>query len=214
MKKKVVSVIMLAFFVTASAFSQFSFSVGTGLNINSASFGYKVGKLVPFVGIQVFSASGKYLETGTEWDYDAGAPVAFSDEIKVSGSIIMPEIGVKYFAIEKNKLKGYVIAGITKPFLNAKVTYNGEEEEWVQEMLNKISLIGGFVGVGTEYFLDDNFSIGGEFGLQMISGNYKNEYTDTYWNPATSQYVDADFMDDFSLNLAPTYAKISLNFYF
>ncbi len=214
MKKRLVSVIILAVFVSASAFSQFSFSVGTGLNVNSAYFGYKAGKVVPFAGIQVFSASGKFLRTGTEWNYDNGAAENFSDEIKVSGSIIMPELGLKYFAIEKNKLKAYVIAGITKPFLNAKLTFNGEEEDGIQDVLDNLSLIGGFAGIGTEYFLDENFSIGGEFGMQILSGNYSDEYTDTYYNPATSQDVEADFTEDFTVNFAPTYAKISLNFYF
>jgi len=214
MKKKIVSFIVLAFFVSASAFSQFSFSVGTGLNINGAYFGYKIGKVVPFAGVQVIAASGKFIRTGTEWDYDSGSAVDFSDEIKMSGSIIMPEIGVKYFALEKNKIKGYLIGGITKPFINAKLSYNGEEVEEIQEVLDNISLLGGFAGVGVEYFFDENFSIGGEFGMQVLTGNYSNEYTDTYWNPSISDDVEADFSDDFTLNFAPSYAKISLNFYF
>jgi len=214
MKKKIVSFIVLAFFVSASAFSQFSFSVGTGLNINGAYFGYKIGKVVPFAGVQVIAASWKFIRTGTEWDYDSGSAVDFSDEIKMSGSIIMPEIGVKYFALEKNKIKGYLIGGITKPFINAKLSYNGEEVEEIQEVLDNISLLGGFAGVGVEYFFDENFSIGGEFGMQVLTGNYSNEYTDTYWNPSISDDVEADFSDDFTLNFAPSYAKISLNFYF
>jgi hypothetical protein len=214
MKKKFVSIIVFAIFLSTTAFSQFSFSVGTGLNINNAYFGYKAGKFVPFAGVQIYSASGMFKNTGTEWDYEDGAPVNYTDEIKMSGMIIMPELGVKYFAVEKNKLKGYLIAGVTKPFLNAKVSDNGEEVEEIQESLDKVSLLGGFAGVGAEYFLDENFSIGGEFGMQMITGSYKDEYTDEYWNPATSQYIEADFVDDYRLNFAPTYAKISLNFYF
>lgn len=214
MKKKFVLFVTLVLFVSVSAFSQFSFSVGTGLNINGAYFGYKVGKVVPFAGIQVFAASGKFIHTGTEWDYDQGSAVEFSNEIKLSGSVIMPELGVKFFAIERNKIKGYVIGGITKPFVNAKVSENGETVEEIQDMLDNVSIIGGFAGIGTEYFLDENFSIGGEFGVQILSGNYSDEYTDDYWNPSISQYVDADFTDDFTLNFAPTYAKLSLNFYF
>ena len=126
----------------------------------------------------------------------------------------MPEIGVKYFAIEKNKLKGYLIGGIAKPFVNAKILENGEEVEEIQEMLDNTSIIGGFAGIGTEYFLDENFSIGGEFGVQLLSGNYNREYTDDYWNPSISDYVDADASDDYTLNFIPTYAKLSLNFYF
>lgn len=214
MKKNLILIAAMLMLVSAPAFSQLTFGVAPGLNLNSAYFGYKTGKAVPFVGIQFMGISFKNVATGTEWDYDAGAPTDFEDEIKVKGSIFMPTLGLKYFAVEKNKVKGYLIAAIAKPMLNAKMTYNGEENEGINETLDKISLWGGMVGVGAEYFFDDNFSVGGEFGLQVITGKYDDEFTDTYWNPSTSTYVEADFTETANVSLMPTYSKISLNFYF
>jgi hypothetical protein len=212
MKKNLILIAALAMLVTAPAFSQFTFTAAPGLNLNSASFGYKFGKVVPFIGIQYMGANVNITLTGTEWG--TSAPEEFTDEIKVKGSIFMPTIGVKYFAVEKNKVKGYVIGSFSKPMLNAKMTINGEENDNITDALDKISLWGATAGVGAEYFFDDNFSVGGEFGIQIIAGKYLDEYVDTYWNPNTSSYVDADFSDEVKVNLMPTYSKISLNFYF
>ena len=214
MKKNIVLIAAMLLLASIPAFSQFSFGVAPGLNLNSAYFGYKAGKVVPFVGIQYMGVSVNTLEEGTEWNYSTNSAEKFSDEMKIKGSIFMPSLGVKYFAVEKNKLKGYVLASFSKPFLNAKLTFNGEEADNVSEMVDKLKLWGATFGVGTEYFFDDNFSVGGEFGLQILSGNFHDEYEDTYWNPNTSTDVVADFTDDVTVRFAPTYSKISLNFYF
>ncbi len=214
MKKNLILIAALLMLVTAPAFSQFSFGVAPGLNLNSAYFGYKVGKVVPFVGIQYMGINVKSVETGTEWDYGTNSAVSFENEMKIKGSILMPSIGVKFFAIEKNQIKGYILASFSKPLLNGKLTYNGEENEYVSEMIDKFSLWGATAGIGVEYFVDDNFSVGGEFGLQILSGNFYDEYVDDYYNPNSGTYVDADFTDDITVRLMPTYSKIALNFYF
>jgi len=214
MKKNLCLLSALLILISAQVFSQLTFSVAPGLNLNSACFGYKTGNFVPFIGIQMMALSGKSIETGTEWDYDTNQPVLFEDESKISGSLIIPTLGVKYFALEKNKLKGYAMAALSKPFFNAKVTFNGEENEELQDMLDKVSLFGGMAGVGVEYFFDENFSIGGEYGILIMTGNYEDEYIDEYYNPNTSTYVDAELSIKLKGKIMPTYAKASLNFYF
>lgn len=211
MKKNLILIAAIIMVASVPAFSQFTFTAAPGLNLNSAYFGYKVGKVVPFVGVQFMGANVKTVQTGTEWD---GGPVAFTDEMKIKGSILMPTVGLKFFAIEKNKVKGYMTAAFSKPFINAKMEYNGEENEEIGEILDRISLWGATAGVGAEYFFDDNFSLGGEFGLQIVAGKYYEEYVDDYYNPNTSTYVDADFTREINVRLMPTYSKISLNFYF
>lgn len=214
MKKNLTLIAVMLMMVSVPAFSQFTFTVAPGLNLNSAYFGYKAGKVVPFIGLQYAGVNVNIVNTGTEWDYDTDEAVEFTDEIKVKGSILMPTIGVKFFAIEKNKLKGYVIGAFSKPFLNAKLTFNGEESEFVGEVVDRFKLWGATAGVGVEYFFDDNFSVGGEFGLQIISGKYTNEYVDDYYNADLGTDVEADFKDEITARLMPTYSKIGLNFYF
>ena len=112
-------------------------------------------------------------------------------------------------------------ANFSKPFFSAKINYDFENEtnenEFEDEMKDAIkglSLWYGEFGFGAEYFFDDNFSIGGEFGIRHFNFNY--EYIDEYefvdYN--TGQTIILEDTYDFKLRINPTYAKFSLNFYF
>ena len=46
---------------------------------------------------------------------------------------------------------------------------------------------GGELGFGMEYFFDENFSLGGEFGLRYLHLRYKDSYNDEIYNPNTGQ---------------------------
>lgn len=84
--------------------------------------------------------------------------------------------------------------------------------EEINDVLKEVKLFGGELGFGVEYFFDDNFSIGGEFGLRYISGKYTNSFEQDVYNGSEMQ--PEDFEDTFRLSLMPTYSRISLNFYF
>jgi hypothetical protein len=206
MKKNLLLTIAAIFIASLPAFSQFTFTAAPGLNLNSAYFGYKMGKIVPYVGIQYCGISGSYKNLV---NYTGSSPDE-SNEVKFTGRVIMPSIGLKYFAIEKNKIKGYVNATLAKPFLSAKLTENGSEVTEVSDEVKKVSLWGGSLGVGAEYFFDDNFSVGGEFGIHAVAGKYSR--TDFYSN--YNGNGDANVTNEVKAMLMPTYTKISVNFYF
>jgi hypothetical protein len=178
--KKVVLLLSVCLLLGLKGYSQFSFGVSPGLSTNTAYFGFKIGKVVPYVGLQYASAH---------------LNVEVGDTIDGKVSLIVPEVGVKFFAIEKNKLKAYFNLNVTKPFISGKLTQNGTEMDSFGETLKDVKLIGGNFGFGVEYFFDDNFSVGGEYGVQYLHGKY-----------------DEDF--GIKVGVVPTYSKISLNFYF
>ncbi len=68
------AILFITIFVALSnlSYSQFTFSASPGLIFNGANFGYEIGDLVPYVGIQYASLSLKNESTRQEWDYDAG----------------------------------------------------------------------------------------------------------------------------------------------
>jgi hypothetical protein len=207
MRKNFLLTLAAILMVSIPAFSQFTFSAAPGLNLNTASFGYKMGKAVPYIGIQYCGITGSYK---TDVNYTGGTGTDYSDDAKIAGRVIMPSIGLKYFAIEKNKVKGYFNATLAKPFLSAKLTINGSEVEEVADQVKNISLWGGSLGVGAEYFFDDNFSVGGEFGIHTVFGKYSDNYDDSNYHsngPAT-------ITNEVKAMVMPTYSKISLNFYF
>lgn len=208
--KKTVLLFVLCMLLGLKGYSQFSFGVAPGLSTNSAYFGYKAGKVVPYVGFQYANINFKLNQTGMEWSGTEVVP--FSDEIKISGNLYVPTVGIKFFAIEQNKLKAYFNLSIAKPFIRAKAEENGAEVEDINDVLKKVKLIGGEFGFGIEYFFDNNFSVGGEFGIRYMNGKYSDSYQQDVYNGVDMQ--PEDFEDTYRIGLMPTYSKISLNFYF
>jgi hypothetical protein len=196
--------------------AQFTFSVNPGIQLNSAGFGYKISKFVPFIGLQILSGSADLNEKGQRYDNSIGDFVSYEDKYKFSETLFMPTLGIKFFFIEKNKLKAYSTVCFTKFFLSGKFTDNtnataGNE---MKDIVKNTNLYGGQLGFGTEYFFDDNFSIGGEFGIRLLHLKYKNEVDDEVYNPNTGDDILLKKTYDYSFNLNPTFVKLSLNFYF
>jgi len=202
-------IILLALFVMAigfNSYSQFSFGVAPGIATNSAYFGYKADKVVPYVALQILNGSFKrdytdrYFE-GPDWVTD-------KSNMKGNVNIIVPTLGVKFFAIETGNLKAYLNLSGSKPFISGKMKEDDIENEDFADAIKKVKLMGAELGFGVEYFLSSNFSVGGEYALRYLSGNFteKDEYEHNS-RPAveTTKYT---------LNIIPTVAKFTLNYYF
>jgi hypothetical protein len=217
--KKVILVVSVCFLFIFEGYSQFAFGVAPGIRTNTAYFGIKLGKIVPYVGFQIMNAGVTSKETGSTWN---GAAIEeYDSELKISGNLYVPSIGVKLFIIEKNKLNAYVNLNVTKPFIRAKVQMDGEDVESfyyggeagpINDVLKHVNMLGGELGFGVEYFVDDNFSVGGEYGILYMRGSYKDEWEEDVWNG--SAYQSEDFTSKVGIHVMPTYSKISLNFYF
>jgi len=216
MKKTYLLVAALMLFVFSTNVSgQFSFSVSPGIHLNGAQFGYRINeKITPYFSIQYLKAGLMQSYSQMEWDYDLNAPALDEDSREMKGSVLIPTLGVKFAVINKEKLQGYVTAGLSKPIVNAEFKYDGEVEEELEEILDGISLFGLQGGFGAEYFFDTNFSIGGEFGLAYMKFALDHSYETDYWNPDTGTYVDTTADVEMNVNVMPTYSKVSLNFYF
>ena len=217
MKNKLFMIVVLAV-ITSPVFGQFYFSASPGMSLNGASFGYKTGKFVPYAGLQMLSA--KFAVENNDFENPTlGVIEEHIIKTEVKANIIIPTIGAKYFIVESNKLKAYLDLSLSKPFLSAKVelTDNGdpidpEMTDQIEESVKDVKLFGGEFGFGVEYFFDDNFSVGGEFGLRYLNGKFSQSNEDTYYDGNTD--VPVTYTTDVNLNLMPTYTKVSLNFYF
>jgi len=180
-----------------------------------ASFGYKVKKFNPFVGIQIVNASLDIVETGFRNASNLGIE-AYTDKYKVTGTAFAPTIGLKYFFSENEKVKTYGILSGTTVILSAKETDADypQGNENLQKGIKDLHIYGGQLGFGAEYFFDPMFSVGGEFGIRMIY--LKNTQTDkqSVYDPTEGDYVEKPQTLTYKASLNPTYAKMSLNFYF
>lgn len=214
MKTKLV--LSLALLVVATeGFSQFSFGVSPGISFNSAYFGYKINnKFVPFIGFQYVGAKLKMEESGTRYDFNINQIVSYNEKREISASLAVPNFGLKYFIKHHDKLQAYLLLSFSKPILNAKVTDDGVEDEDLKENIKGISMWGSELGFGVEYFFDENFSFGGEFGLRTFRLKSNTSRTDTIFDPNTGNPQEVEIKNDYAFNLSPTYSRISLNFYF
>jgi hypothetical protein len=197
-------------------FSQCTFSVAPGIQLNNASFGFKKNKFKPNIGLQILTASTSLTETGKKFDYNVNDIVNYEDKYKLSGLAIMPVIGLQYYFKESEKLKAYAAIDFTKVFVSAKIEDSSDPEanSDLQAMIKKINILGGQFGVGAEYFLDPCFSLGGEFGIRLFHVNYVEEQDHNVYNPNIGQSVTTKTNYNYNFSLNPTYAKLSFNFYF
>jgi len=215
MKTKSLLLAIAVFFISFNVFSQLTFSVSPGLNINGAQFGYKVNsKIIPCFGFQYLNGKGNFKETGKEYDYDLNIIQEYSEKGVVSASIYIPNIGVKYFFKQVNKVNAYFLLNVSKPFISGKSKYDGEDDPIIDEDYKKLGFWGADLGFGMEYFFDDNFSLGGEFGIRHYRLFLLNEYENNIFNPDTGGPEAVTIKQTYNFSLTPTYSKIALNFYF
>jgi len=207
--------IALALFFTCRVSGQFTFGVSPGFGLNSAYFGYKPNdKIVLFIGFQYLNINYSYEESGLRYNWQSNRLESYDDLNKVSESLYVPNVGIKYYIKQQNKLHAYLTLNISKPMLGGKSESNGVESESFKKSIKGISMWGGELGFGAEYFFDENFSLGGEFGLRYIYLKNEQNSTSQIYNPATGTSQTTEIKNDYKLNISPTYSKISLNFYF
>ncbi len=215
MKTRLLVVLFAIFAFTINSNAQFSFGVSPGLSLNSAYFGYKVNsRIVPYVGFQFLNASYDLEESGDKYDVDLNKIISYSELSEFSGNLYIPNIGVKYFIKENNKLKAFLSINLSKPILSGKLKNDGEDDEDFKYGVDHISMWGGEFGFGVEYFFDENFSIGGEYGFRYLHLNYQDKYETSIFDPNTGNYKNTEIQTEYKFNMSPTYSKISLNYYF
>jgi hypothetical protein len=190
MKKSFVFGLLFITFLT-SVRSQITFTVKPGLNFNGANIGYKANKIIPYLGLQFGNAIEKTVRyTGSS-----------TDEHVIKSRIYMPYLGAKFYIIEKGSLKSSINATVFKPVVFGKYIENGVVDTSFNDY-EYMKMWGGELGFCSEYFFDEHFSIGGEFGYRF--GFFKNKY----------EYTGSNNWRTDALRLNMTYISASLNYYF
>lgn len=215
MKNGLIIVALVLLFGMSNTFAQFSFSVSPGIGFSNAKFGYKINdKIVPYVGFQYLKAKYTWEEAGERIDWQRNRIVEYEETTEFKGSLFMPNIGVKMFLSQNEKIKSFANLNFSKPFLNGEVEYDGDIDDDFEENVNNLKLWGAEASFGAEYYFDEHFSLGGEFGLRYFHLKYKEETERQTYNPYTGDPEELDVETDVNFALNPTFSRISLNFYF
>lgn len=215
MNTRLISVIALLIVLVTKSYSQMTFGISPGIGVKGAYFGYKIkNKIVPYIGFQHFGLNYEYSESGQKYDYMLDEVVDFKNDFSFSGNLYIPTLGVKYFLKEHNKIKPYFSVNVSKPIISAKRKDNNEEDENFKELIKSAKIWGGEFGFGVEYFFDENFSIGGEFGIRYFHLKYKDSYTNTDYDYNTNEEVETKVNQSYKFSTNPTFSRISVNYYF
>jgi hypothetical protein len=242
MKKTALLCFLILVLIASSALGQdkYIFGVKPGNMINSASFGFKMSKWVPFVGVDLVRLSASTTFTDEDyhsWYYDDDL-YEYRDinQDKLSGSafLLMPQLGVKRY-MGSGDVKSYFFGSVLHsiPFVSAESESRDEyweyengvlidhdvdvdKDELGKETEDLLEDVLGFWGVtlggGAEYFFNERFSVGGEYGIRLlfIGSKFTDEDRDV---EDDYEYVDR-YTSEITSSLSLTYALFTLNYHF
>ena len=225
LKGKLITILIISFLgFNNTSNAQFTISVKPSLNflgvaLYEGSVGYKFSKVVTFTGLQYYAGSFSRITTGQEYDYLLGQVVDVNRESKSKAGIYMPFIGAKYFIspADKEDVKFYLISIVSKPFVTGSDVEDGEEDENVKDRINSIKLWGLQQGIGAEYFINESFSFGAEFGIRFFTFKEEDrrDRTAYIYDPVTFTSKEVNYTTIYKekTNLGFTYTSFSFNFY-
>ncbi len=232
MKKKIIlcvfALIVLPFSLMARSGITATFS--TGSPISGTSIGLKLGPLNPYAGVDVARISGKYTSDDTQWADGANGGIVMSYEststFEGTATLIMPRVGLKFYL-----WKAYLVGEFSLWMPSVSGTdkgttvyydYNGVAYDWDMwdESLTKqdedyindaLDFVGFKFGFGSEYYLSEHVSIGGEFGFRILSNSFTMG-DDSEDNELPYYYYREKWKDEISASIGVTYTMFSLNF--
>lgn len=169
---------------------------------------------MPYIGFQYASVGYSYEESGRRFDYDELEVVRYTDEEKIRVGLLVPNVGVRYYLKENEQLKTFLNLNVAKPFVIGKQEEDGREVESFKEDTKKLKMFGAELGFGTEYYLSEQFALGGEFGLRYFALKFEDKRTDEIYDPIEDEVYESETNYAYKASLSPTYSRIYLSFFF
>ncbi len=213
MKKIVMAIIVVALSYTATvAETKFQFGVKPGFgNLNSGYFGADFGKLSLLGGVQAGMINVTETRT-TSYTYsdDSMEDRTNTRDHKQSLQLYNVFVGTNIDLFRVNDVQTYLSAVVSKPIALVKEERidSNEEDYSSDDELGDLSIWGGQLGFGSQYYFTENFSLGGEFGLQYYI--FSNETSSDFDN---GNLVEK-YSREFNMGAGLTYSTLVLNFYF
>lgn len=149
-------------------------SLPVSIVTSAAQFGYRASNFMVGVGLEYggYSIEDRVIHTDTSGHEDSS-----SVEDALRYSVFLPEVAARYyFAGGEVSDQG----GEISPYVGVSAFYSIGSPDYVTSGIRDTATIrqidkdltgnlGGTLSVGVEYAFNRNFSIGGEFGLQLVS---------------------------------------------
>ena len=217
------------------------FSITPNQQVQSASLGFRFGRLVPFAGVDLLSASAEGTLRYESVDRYTGSAYGWNNvdeetlDAEGSATLVIPHLGLKAFLAD-GELRPYVLGSAFKSlvFVDASATNTQREESadgddvavWEDEdrwslsddkgLEDAAKDVLGFTGItiggGVEYFPTERFSVGGEYGIRLVSHSVSGDYDNL--DEDGSYYWREQWEAEVSGSYRLSYGTVSLNFYF
>lgn len=167
-RRNALTVLALTAALAASAWSQPSFSLKTNSDFPTlgTDFGYKFGKLEPFVGISNYSMRVENRTTYTPDEFRD------SDTSSSRATVFITSVGLR-LGFRDEGVKPYLFANMYKLFTIVDIKGNSKEED--DEIESLYSPFGFGAGFGAEYAVSKGFSVFGEYGFRALFPNSTRE---------------------------------------
>ena len=185
--KKILITLVLTVFSYCFGFSQATFSVKPGLNLLGADFGYRINKIEPYFGLK---------SVGVKFNYEYDDNIDRSEE-ELKLNVLLPHLGVKYQVGETESIRTFVNMSVYKPILMGSRKTDNQNDDDFKDELKRLKAMGIELGFAAEYYFDEHFSLGSEFGIRYAFGRY--------------EYDEPGLFTSEKARLNMTYALISFN---
>ena len=159
---------------TASSDKIFMLSLGTGMSPLEEPAGIVPGSVNTRLGFYV--SQNILLDFGLDFTraHASFENKKFSIEyLDESYNIFTLHVGAKFYFTQPNRAGKVVFYDQASFFM--LIPFSTSESESVKDAINDTFTFGFLEGIGAEYFFADNFSIGGEFGLNFFFLTYNGD---------------------------------------
>jgi hypothetical protein len=181
--------------ILSTVFSQTNISFKFGLPLSSAQLLLKERAV----------GSKKVVPTIRTGYFHIGQSVKGKDRDESIGAhLFVPSIGIRAGYNKITDLRRYWLADVFTVVPIFTGTDKKEiKDDWDSQFNPIIGMIGGY---GVEFFLSDQFSIGGEASMNLVMNKWKNENED-------EGYYD-DISEDWRLTAGAVFTQFIFNYYF
>ena len=199
---KIVIINMSIVLAMSTAYSQNNMSFKFGLPISLAQVLLKdktiAGKgFTPTISCGYFSLSATEKET-----------VDGSTETESMGAhLFIPRVGLRTplkVSNVESSLKRYAFADVFRVF----PVFTGSNAKELQEDFNDQNLYGLIAGSGVEYFFAKDFSLGGEFSMNLFVNSWEREHDGNSWDD------ESTIIHKTALRAGAIFTQFTLNYYF
>ena len=180
--------------IVSTAYSQTDISFKFGLPLSSAQLLLKEKNIAGKTIVPTIRTG--YFHIG----------ISGEDE-SIGAHIFVPSVGLRTGHKKVTDLRRYWLADVfTVVPIFTGTDKKQIKEEWDEQFDLILGLIGGY---GVEYFLSDQFSIGGEASMNLVMNSWKNEYEEQIdWD----EYREVS--EDWRLSAGAVFTQFTLNYYF